>query len=104
MTEQEYPTISCPNCQKVAKKTGEREITCEACDAVYVFTKQGAARVKKAGPIEDHESRITALEAKSKPGDGVPSQKNQNNNGEVVDKVVDEVVNEGKKSEPSEFG
>lgn len=62
MSNGEQPkATSCPNCQQPAIRSGN-EITCEACDAVFMVTKKQGAKVKELGPIEDHERRIQALE------------------------------------------
>ena len=58
----EATLIVCPNCGLSAQKEGNK-VTCENCDAIYTITKTGSARVKKLGPIEDHENRIAKIEA-----------------------------------------
>jgi len=42
----------------------DNEITCENCDAVFTISKKQGVKVKKLGPIEDHEQRISQLETK----------------------------------------
>ena len=54
---------TCPNCNQPAIKTG-MVIACEHCDAEYRFTPSGV-KVKSIGKIEDHESRLDALEIKA---------------------------------------
>ncbi len=54
--------IACPNCGQPAQKESNK-VTCENCDAIYTIKKTGSARVKKLGPIDDHERRIAKIEA-----------------------------------------
>jgi len=72
----ENPTaIHCPSCLAPAIRTGN-EITCEACDAVFVFSKKQGPTLKEQGPIEDHERRIQALEGQM-PGAEEPAKTEQ---------------------------
>jgi len=62
MSNEDQPkATTCPNCQQPAIRAGN-EITCEKCDAVFTVTIKQEAKVKKLGPIEDHEQRIKKLE------------------------------------------
>lgn len=63
MAEEKPKGVSCPNCQGPAIRTGN-EIACEACDAIFVITKMNGAKVRKLGPIQDHEDRLKKIEAK----------------------------------------
>jgi hypothetical protein len=73
MSNGEKPkATNCPNCLKPAIRAGN-EITCEACDAVFIVTKKQGAKVKELGPIEDHEERIAALEQYHKPQEPKPA-------------------------------
>ena len=65
--------IACPNCGQPAHKEGSK-VTCENCDAIYSITKTGSAKVKKLGPIEDHEQRIAKMEAALFPPDEPPPE------------------------------
>jgi len=72
----------CPSCGQPAIRTGNK-IECEACDAIFTVTQEGA-KVKELGPIEDHERRLRTLEGRSdkdKPAGEPLSQ----NGGEPVD-------------------
>jgi uncharacterized Zn finger protein (UPF0148 family) len=61
----------CPNCGSPAIAEG-RKIICEACDAVYTVTQDGA-KVETLGPFADHEKRIRDLEGKGQPADDLPA-------------------------------
>ena len=63
MPEEKPKAVYCPNCQGPATRTGN-EITCETCDATFTITKKDGAKVKKLGPIQDHEDRLKKIEAK----------------------------------------
>lgn len=62
MAEEKPKAVTCPNCQGPAIRAGN-EITCEACDATYTITKKDGAKVRKLGPIQDHEERLKKIEA-----------------------------------------
>ena len=57
----ETKAISCPNCGKPAIKS-DNEISCEHCDATFVFTKKVGIQLKEFGKFEDHENRLKKLE------------------------------------------
>ena len=63
MTEELSPlkNMYCPNCRGPAVKAGN-EITCEACDVVFVITEKRGAQVKELGPFEKLDKRVAALE------------------------------------------
>jgi len=63
MVEEKQQARFCPNCLGPAIRTGN-EVACEACDAIFVITKKNGAKVKKLGPIQDHEDRLKKIEAK----------------------------------------
>jgi len=63
MAEEKPKATFCPNCQQPATQIGN-EITCDACDAIFTITKKNGAKVKKLGPIQDHEERLKKIEAK----------------------------------------
>ena len=59
----------CPNCGEPAIFDARTSvIICEKEDAEFKVTKQGGAKVKKTGVLDDHEKRLAALEQK-KPTD-----------------------------------
>lgn len=60
--EEKSNAAYCPNCQKPATRDGN-EITCDRCDAIFTITKKDGAKVKKLGPLQDHEERISKIEA-----------------------------------------
>lgn len=55
---------NCPYCQSPAIFDEEKQIIiCEKCDAEYKVTKEGGAKVKKIGVLDDLQNRVSALEA-----------------------------------------
>ena len=74
MPEEKTEIAFCPNCRQTAIRTGN-EIACEKCDAVFVITEKQGAKVKKLGPIEDHEQRIKRLEGLVPDTDQTPGPK-----------------------------
>lgn len=91
MPEEKPKAVQCPNCQGPAIRTGN-EITCETCDATFMITKKDGAKVKKLGPIQDHEERLKKIEAtifteepepqEQKGGEDDDESKPENNNPE----------------------
>lgn len=61
MAEKAY----CPNCGRRAERDG-KTINCEDCDAEFTI-EAGAAKPKSLGRLDDHEKRLAALEAATKP-------------------------------------
>lgn len=54
----------CPYCQADAIFDEDKKIIiCELCDAEYKVTKEGGAKVKKLGVLDDLQNRVSALEA-----------------------------------------
>lgn len=55
---------NCPYCQSPAVFDEDKQIIiCEKCDAEYKVTKEGGAKVKKIGVLDDLQNRVSALEA-----------------------------------------
>lgn len=51
----------CPNCGLQAIQTGN-EIFCERCDTTFVITEKKGAKVRKIGPIDKLDQRVTRIE------------------------------------------
>lgn len=73
MPDEKSKAAFCPNCQQPAIRIGN-EVTCGICDAIFVITKKNGAKVKKLGPIEDHEQRLKTLESKILPEEPEPAE------------------------------
>jgi len=56
-------TVYCPNCGRRGHREGLNRIVCEACDAVFKVTEQGAS-VVTLGPLEEIKQRLAAVEQK----------------------------------------
>ena len=53
---------NCPNCGSPADRNGN-EVTCEACDSVFIVKKKGGASVKEVGRLAKIEARLNDIEA-----------------------------------------
>jgi len=54
-------TMYCPNCGRAAIREGNN-LTCEACDAVFVFKRTGPT-VKQVGRLKAIEDRLDKVES-----------------------------------------
>jgi hypothetical protein len=84
----------CPNCQQPAKMIGN-EILCEKCDAVFEVTEKQGAKVRKIGTLEDHESRLAALEGKTtrpQETDNGEDDEQKENNEEKTNEQDEEIL------------
>jgi len=64
--------VFCPNCRRPATRIGN-EITCEKCDATFTITRK-EAKIKTIGSIQDHEDRISKIEATIFPPENPPPE------------------------------
>lgn len=62
MAEEKSKVGYCPSCGLPAIQEGNK-ITCAPCDTIFRITKEGA-KVEKTGMFENHERRLSELEAK----------------------------------------